>query len=118
MTGTAESSRSGFLMVRSTLADEADSDAFDRWYAGDHAPLAAAKLGARAGRRFWSIADPRVHYALYEFDSVADLQAIMASDVTQWLIDEYDRNWPEPRVTRTREIWTDAGIVDTGKVDR
>lgn len=114
---TVARERAGFLMVRTRLSDAADRDAFERWYAHDHAPLAARRLGATAGRRFWSVTDPQVHCALYEFPSLAKLEAAMASQATQWLIAEYDRNWPEPRVTRSREIWADAGMVDIGKVD-
>ena len=116
MNGSAQTAKAGVLMVRSTLSDPADRDAFERWYASDHAPLAAAKLGARTGRRFWSVTESTVHCALYEFDSVARLEAMMGCEVTQWLIDEYDRNWPAPRVTRSREIWADAGMVETQKV--
>jgi len=118
VSGTGEAGRAGYLMVRSRLADPADREAFDRWYGDDHAPLAARKLGARRGRRFWSVSDPQVHCALYAFDSLDALQAAMASEVTQWLIAEYDRHWPEPRVTRSREVWADAGVVEIGKVDR
>lgn len=107
----------GFLMVRSTLSDPADRDAFDQWYASDHAPLAASRLGARSGRRFWSVTDSLVHFALYEFASLQALEATMASDVTQWLIAEYDQHWPAPRVTRSREIWADAGEIETGRVN-
>lgn len=114
---TAVREHAGFLMVRSRLSDTADRDAFERWYADDHAPLAARRLGAVAARRFWSVTDSRVHCALYEFQSLAGLEVAMASQVTQWLIAEYDRNWPAPRVTRSREIWADADMVDIGKVD-
>lgn len=114
MTATASSETAGFLMVRSRLADLADRPAFDAWYGEDHAPLAARRLGAQGGRRFWSVSDPHVHCALYEFAALPVLQAALASETTAWLIGEYDNNWPEPRVTRTREVWTKAGDIATG----
>lgn len=117
MNGAEATGQAGYLMVRSRLADPADRAAFDRWYDDNHAPLAARKLGARSGRRFWSVTDPQVHCALYAFDSLEALQAAMASEVAQWLIADYDRYWPEPRVTRSREIWADAGEVDIGKAE-
>lgn len=100
-----------FLMVRSRLRDLADREAFDAWYETDHAPLAARRLKALSGRRFWSVTDAHVHCALYEFTDLATLERAMASKTANWLIAEYDRNWPEPRVTRTREIWADAGPI-------
>jgi len=75
VTQTRDHVQAGFLMVRSTLSDTADRDTFEHWYAHDHAPLAALRLGARSGRRFWRVTDSYVHCALYEFASLAVLEA-------------------------------------------
>ena len=100
----------GYLVVRSTVKDAADRAAFDLWYGTDHAPLAARTLGAIGHRRYWSRTDPNVHVAIYTFTDLQALERTMGSGGLASLMAEYDRRWsePEPRATRTREIWVDA----------
>ena len=91
-----------FLVVRSVVANAADREGFDRWYAGDHMPKALAMLGAVEGWRFWSETEPAVHYAVYRYATLDALN--QRNDANRCaLMDEYERTWPG--VTRTREVW-------------
>ena len=110
--------RAGYLVVRSLVADIADQPAFDNWYRTDHAPLAARTLGAESVRRYWSVSDPHVHYAIYAFADLGVLERAMKSAEVPRLMAEYDASWPEPRATRSREIWTDAGAVGTTQAEQ
>jgi hypothetical protein len=68
------------LVVRAEVIEKADRDPFDRWYATDHLPLAVKTFGARRGWRCWSRTDPAVHYAFYQFDRPAQVEAATAAD--------------------------------------
>ena len=100
-----------YLMVRAVVADAADRPGFDRWYEAEHLPDAVARFGAERGWRCWSRTDPAVHYAFYEFADLARAQAVLASPELQALVAEFDRAWG-PRVTRTRDIFEVAGMVE------
>ena len=92
-----------YLIVRAKLADSALKDDFDRWYGEEHLPDACKGFSARWAWRGWSAVDPLVHYAYYEFDDIAQAQAIQGSDVLKSLVAEFDRAWGD-RVTRTRDV--------------
>src|SRR5690348_10747136 len=98
----------GLLMVRATLRDAADRDAFDRWYEREHLPDAHRAFGADCAWRCWSRTDPTVHVAFYEFPSIEAVEAIQGSAALATLVAEFDRVWG-PRVSRTREILALAG---------
>jgi len=91
------------LIVRAEVAAAADRPAFDRWYANEHLPDAVKAFGVRRAWRGWSRIDAAVHYACYEFDSLAAAEAAMASDAIKQLIQEFDRAWGD-RVTRSRDV--------------
>jgi hypothetical protein len=44
-----------------------------------------------------------VHYAYYEFDDMAQAQAIQGSEALKRLVAEFDRAWGD-KVTRTRDV--------------
>jgi hypothetical protein len=90
------------LVVRPEVADKADRDRFDHWYATDHLPLAVKTFGARRAWR-WSRTDPAVHYACYEFDDPKQAEAATAPDRIKPLIADFDRVCGD-RVSRRREI--------------
>ena len=92
-----------YLLVRAVVTNPADRQPFDHWYSTDHMPAALARFGAAEGWRFWSHTDPAIHYALYEFQSIAELQCVMDSEKTKSLIADFDRVWGL-RVERTREL--------------
>ena len=90
-----------FLIVRAEV-DAAVRDGFDAWYREEHLPEAVEALGASGAWRGWSPVEEGVHFAFYEFASLAEVERAMASDAIRALIAEFDRHW-EGSVTRTRE---------------
>ena len=91
-----------FFVVRATVSDPAKRTAFDKWYHREHLPDAVKAFGVKKAWRFWSVSDPSVHQASYEFPDKAALDRAMSGEVLEPLVAEWDRRWPE--VTRTREI--------------
>jgi hypothetical protein len=91
-----------FFVVRATVADPAKRMAFDDWYHREHLPDAVKAFGAEKAWRFWSVSDPSLHQATYQFADRAALDRAMSGEVLKTLIAEFDRCWPD--VTRTREI--------------
>jgi len=51
--------------------------------------------------RFWSLDDPSLHQAMYQFDDEAKLAAMLRGDALKRLVADFNRDWPE--VMRTRE---------------
>jgi len=72
------------------------------WYATEHLPDAARSFGAKKARRFWSLTDPSVHQASYEFADQASLDRAINGTEMKRLVADFNRDWPE--VTRTREV--------------
>jgi hypothetical protein len=96
-----------FLMVRAVLADAADRPAFDHWYRTEHLPDARTAFAARRAWRCWSLTEPHVHLAFYEFADAAEATAAQGSAALVALVAEFDRVWAG-RVTRTREFMETA----------
>jgi hypothetical protein len=92
------------LLVRSTLADISLHDPFDDWYSRHHVPDSMRALNALSAHRMWSLSNPLVHYASYDFADEATIREAVASDAIRELISEYDRRWSPDMVTRTREM--------------
>lgn len=90
-----------FFIVRATIADPASRAAFDEWYQNEHLPDAIRCFGARKAWRSWSLTDPAVHQAMYQFDDEAALERAIKGDDMKRLIADFNRDWPQ--VTRTRE---------------
>jgi hypothetical protein len=91
-----------FFVVRAIVADPAKRKAFDEWYQREHLPDAVKAFGVTKAWRFWSVSDPSVHQASYEFADQAALDRATSGEALKPLIAEFDRSWPD--VTRTREI--------------
>ena len=93
---------SAYFVVRATVADPAKRKAFDEWYS--QRASAGRRKGVRRQKawRFWSLSDPSLHVAMYEFADQAALDRAMGGDALKPLVAEFDRCWPE--VTRTREM--------------
>jgi hypothetical protein len=91
-----------YFVVRATVANPAKREAFDAWYHREHLPDAVKAFGVKKAWRFWSLNDPSLHQATYEFTDQAALDRAMSGDALKTLVAEFDRCWPE--VTRTREI--------------
>jgi hypothetical protein len=91
-----------YFVVRATVADSARRKAFDEWYRSEHLPDAAKAFGVKKARRFWSLSDPSLHVAMYEFADRVALDRAMGGDALKTLVADFDRCWPE--VTRMREM--------------
>ncbi len=90
-----------FFTVRSTVADPAKRAAFDKWYQNDFWPDVLKSLGVKKAWRFWSLGDPAIHQAIYQFGDEAALDRAMTEEVPR-LIDKFVRDWPDvPRVRET-----------------
>ncbi len=91
-----------YFMVRAQVANEADRQRFDHWYATHHVPMAMDYFRCEKGWRFWSRLDPSVHYALYQFADVAAVKKALESSAFKELVADFDQAWPE--VPRTRDL--------------
>ncbi|MBR0961604.1 hypothetical protein [Bradyrhizobium japonicum] len=91
-----------FFVVRAIVADPSKRAAFDRWYETEHLPDAVKAFGVSKAWRFWSLDDPSLHQAMYQFDDEAKLNAMLNGDALQKLVADFNRDWPD--VKRTREM--------------
>jgi len=101
-----------FFVVRATVADASKRAAFDEWYRREHLPDAVKAFGVKKAWRFWSVTDPALHQATYEFADQAALDRVISGDALKPLVAEFDRCWPE--VKRTREIFVLAEELVAG----
>jgi hypothetical protein len=92
---------SAYFVVRAMVADPAKRKAFDAWYSREHLPDASKSFGVKKAWRFWSLADPGLHQAMYQFADEAALERAMNGADLKRLVDDFNRDWPD--VTRTRE---------------
>lgn len=65
-------------------------------------PDAVKSLGAEKAWRYWSLSDPSLHHAMYQFADQAALDRAMGGADLKRLAADFDRDWPG--VTRTREL--------------
>ena len=91
-----------YLIVRAVVP-EADRAKFDQWYQDVHLPEALAVFDAVSAWRGWSHDDPGVHFAFYEFPSLAEATAIGSSEAMKNMRADFDRNW-QNRISRSREF--------------
>jgi hypothetical protein len=92
---------SAFFVVRATVTDAGKRAAFDTWYETEHLPDAVKTFGVSKAWRFWSLDDPSLHQAMYQFDDEAKLAEMLKGDALTQLVADFNRDWPD--VTRTRE---------------
>jgi len=90
------------FVVRATVADASKRAAFDAWYSREHLPDAAKSFGAEKAWRYWSLSDPALHHAIYQFADEAALDRATRGENIARLTADFIRDWPE--VTRTREL--------------
>ncbi len=90
-----------FFVVRATVSDPSRRRAFDAWYQNEHLPDAAKSFGVNKAWRFWSLSDPAIHQATYQFADEASLDRAMKGEDLKRLVADFNRDWPD--VTRTRE---------------
>lgn len=91
-----------YFVVRAIVADADKRAAFDRWYETEHVPDAVKAFGVSKAWRFWSLDDPSLHQAMYQFDNEAALAAMLKGDALKQLVAHFNRDWPD--VKRTREM--------------
>lgn len=91
------------LIVRATVPNPDDRDAFDTWYAEDHMAAVIATFRPLRCWRLWSIVDAAVHYACYEFESLDHLSAMMETAAFANLVADFTGTWGG-RVTRERDV--------------
>ena len=96
-----------YFVVRATVTDPEKRRAFDRWYQTEHLPDAVKSFGVLKAWQFWSLSDPAIHQATYEFKDEASLDRAMKGQDVKRLVADFDRDWPG--VTRTRETFVLAG---------
>jgi hypothetical protein len=101
-----EAMPAAIFVVRANVPDASRRQAFDQWYRDVHLPDAIKSFGVRKAWRFWSLSDPAVHQALYQFDDAATMERAIGGDEMKRLIADFNRDWPD--VTRTRESFTVA----------
>ena len=99
-----------FFVVRATVTDPAKRQAFDAWYSREHLPDAVKSFGAVKAWRYWSLTDPSLHHAMYQFSDQAALDRAMEGPHLKRLIADFNRDWPD--VTRTREVLVLAEELD------
>jgi len=92
---------SAYFVVRATVTDPGKRKAFDEWYRKEHLPDATRSWGVKRAWRVWSLTDPSLHQATYEFADEASLDRAMKGEDLKRLVADFDRDWPG--VTRTRE---------------
>ena len=91
-----------YFTVRATVTDPSKRAAFDTWYSREHMPDAAKSFGAQKAWRYWSLSDPSLHLATYQFADKAALDRALAGAELPRLVADFNRDWPD--VTRTREL--------------
>jgi hypothetical protein len=91
------------FMVRAQIAKDVVKRDFDRWYGEEHLPDALKTFKAKRAWRAWSDLDPSVHYAFYEFATMAAARAIEGSEGLKRLVADFDRAWGD-KVARTRDF--------------
>lgn len=89
-----------FFVVRATVTDASKRAAFDKWYENEHLPDAVKSFGVKKAWRFWSLTDPAVHQATYQFDDEASLERAMKGEDLKRLTADFNRDWPDIRRTR------------------
>ena len=92
---------SAYFVVRATVTDAEKRAAFDRWYETEHLPDAVKAFGVAKAWRFWSLDNPALHLAMYEFADEAALAAMLKGEAIRRLTADFNRDWPH--VTRSRE---------------
>lgn len=98
-----------FFVVRAIVSDPSKRAALDRWYETEHLPDAVKAFGVRKAWRFWSLSDPSLHQATYQFDDEASLARAMKGEELNRLVKDFNRDWPA--IPRTRETFVLAQEV-------
>lgn len=90
-----------FFVVRAAVPDASKRAAFDQWYETVHLPDAVKSFGVGKAWRFWSLHDPALHQAIYQFEDAASLDRAVNGEEMKRLIADFNRDWPD--IKRMRE---------------
>ena len=101
-----------YFVVRATVADSTKRAAFDAWYSSEHLPDAVKSFGAEKAWRFWSLSEPSLHQATYQFADQSALDRAMQGADLKRLVADFNRDWPD--ITRTRDLLVLAEEFGTG----
>jgi hypothetical protein len=101
-----------YFVVRATVADPSKRAAFDAWYSSEHLPDAVKSFGAEKAWRFWSLSEPSLHQATYQFADQSALDRAMQGADLKRLVADFNRDWPD--ITRTRDLLVLAEEFGTG----
>jgi hypothetical protein len=99
-----ETMPAAYFVVRASVTDPTKRKAFDQWYQSVHMPDAAKSFGMRKAWRFWSLADPSIHQATYQFDDEASLDRAMKGEDLKRLVADFSHDWPDA-MSRARETF-------------
>jgi hypothetical protein len=91
-----------FFVVRAIVPDPEKRQAFDKWYRDVHLPDAAKSWGVKKAWRCWSLSDPALHQATYEFVDEAALDRAMKGEDLKRLVADFNQDWPD--IKRSREL--------------
>jgi len=80
-----------YFVVRATVTDPAKRAASTGGIAMEHLPDAAKSFGVEKAWRFWSITDPSLHQATYQFADQAALDRAMNGDDLKRLVADFNR---------------------------
>ena len=75
-----------YFVVRATVADPSKRAAFDSWYSREHMPDAVKSFGTEKAWRFWSLSDPSLHQATYQFSDRAALERATGGEEMKRLV--------------------------------
>src|SRR5258706_1852903 len=98
-----------FFVVRATVADPSKRQAFDAWYSREHMPDAVKSFGAEKAWRFWSLSDPALHQATYQFAGQTSLDCGPNGEDLKRLVADFNPDWAQ--VPRTRQLLVPAPEV-------
>ena len=98
-----------YFVVRATVPDAAKRKAFDEWYSREHLPDAAKAFGVNKAWRFWSVNDPSLHQAMYEFADQAAFDTLNCVALAGAQASLSDAGWVE--AGRKRNTATRAQLV-------
>lgn len=102
----------GIFVVRAVVTEPSQRDDFDAWYRDEHLPDAVRTFSAERAWRCWSVSEPGVHYAFYQFATADAASAIEGSDGLKRLVADFDARWGDS-ISRSRIVMEGAGEFES-----
>jgi len=92
------------FVVRATVTDASRRAAFDAWYSREHLPDAVKSFGAEKAWRYWSLTDPALHHAMYQFADEAALDRATKGENINRLVADFNRDWSDGNCFSTQVV--------------